>query len=99
MIPTCGPTNGRTNHILYFTNRRSTLLLSGLGRRAVMEFRAVKGFVLAADVRERAAFWFTTTAAFGVLAGLATSEGVGYVLRTSLGGGDLAMVPGDSGLL
>ena len=99
MIPSRGPTNGCTNRILYFTNRRSTLLFSALGRRAVMEFRTVQGFVLAADVRERAAFWFTTTAAFGVLAGLATSEGVGYVLMPSLARGDLVMVPEYSGLL
>lgn len=36
---------------------------------------------MAASQRERAVFWFALCAAYGVLAGLATTEGVGYVLR------------------
>jgi len=64
-----------------------------------MELRKIRGFILAADVRERAAFWFTTTAAFGVLAVLAMSEGIGYGLRASHVEGDLVMIPDYSAVL
>src|SRR3989337_1044796 len=93
MIPIRVLTNGRTNQVLYFTNRRSTLFFSVCGRRADMEFRTVKEFVLAADVRERVAFWFATTVSFGVIVGLATAEGVGYVRRPTIVGRTLVMIP------
>jgi len=54
---------------------------------------------MASDFRERAAFWFTMTASFGVLAALATSEGIGYVLSASRVGGDLVMIPQYSAIL
>ena len=58
-----------------------------------MESRTVKEFVFAADVRERVAFWFVTTASFGVIAGFATAEGLGYVLRPTIVGRTLVMIP------
>ena len=93
MIPIRVLTNGRTKQVLYFTNRRSTLFFSVCDLRADMEFRTVKEFVFAADVRERVAFWFVTTASFGVIAGFATAEGLGYVLRPTIVGQTLAMIP------
>ena len=93
MIPIRVLTNGRTKQVLYFTNRRSTLFFSVCDLRADMEFRTIKEFVFAADVRERVAFWFVTTASFGVIAGFATAEGLGYVLRPTIVGQTLAMIP------
>jgi hypothetical protein len=64
-----------------------------------MAVRALRDFVFAVDLRERVAFWVTTLAAYGVIAGLATTRGIGYVLTETLVGRTLVVIPEYSPIL
>lgn len=57
------------------------------------------GFVLAADKRERYAFWLAVLVSYGILAALATTEGIGYTLHESFAPHERVVTPEYSAVL